>query len=453
MKGYLVPHPPLIVQGVGDGTEIPGTRAAYEQSAKEISGYAPETVVVVSPHSILYADYFHISPGNRAKGSFAQFHAPQVKFDVSYDSELAARIAETARQSGIPAGFLGERDRSLDHGTMVPLWFLRASSPALPLLVRVSLSGLPFVEQYRFGRCIRQAAASLNRRIAVIASGDLSHRLGGSYGFSPSGAEHDRFVRECIEASDLRRLFSIDPALAENAAECGLRSAMILAGVFDGLHVRSEVLHYEAPFGVGYLTAKFEGTGEAQSLLPLLLADRSARIRSRRRQEDAFVRLARETVERFVKTGHALRLPEELPAEMTGSRAGVFVSIQKNGGLRGCIGTTAPTCPNIAQEIIRNGISACSQDPRFDPVASDELDELTYSVDVLSEPEPVPDRSLLDPHRYGVIVTSGRRRGLLLPDLDGVETVDEQLEIARKKGGIRPDEPCSLERFEVVRHR
>lgn len=167
--------------------------------------------------------------------------------------------------------------------------------------------------------------------------------------------------------------------------------------------------------------------------------------------ESTPVRIARMTVESFVRNG---RFPaaSDVPAFGTGM-AGCFVSLHRRGALRGCIGTIFPTKDSVASEIIRNAVSACSEDPRFDPVRPDELDELEISVDVLDAPERVESEAELDPKRYGVIVTSGVRRGLLLPDLDGVDTVAEQLSIARNKAGLRADERCSIERFTVTRYR
>ena len=138
---------------------------------------------------------------------------------------------------------------------------------------------------------------------------------------------------------------------------------------------------------------------------------------------------------------------------MTGKQAGVFVSLKKHGSLRGCIGTISPVTQSIAKEILRNAVSSGTEDPRFPPVTKDELDELIYSVDVLGEAESITDKSELDVKRYGVIVTAGRKRGLLLPNLDGVDTIEQQLSIARKKAGIYDNEKVSMERFEVVRHK
>jgi len=164
------------------------------------------------------------------------------------------------------------------------------------------------------------------------------------------------------------------------------------------------------------------------------------------------VELARETVETYVKEGSITPPPSKLSSEMK-ERAGVFVSLHKFGELRGCIGTFEPTQHNVAHEIINNAISSATKDPRFPPVAPDELKDLEYSVDVLTKPKPAESKEKLDPKRYGVIVECGFRRGLLLPDLEGVDSVDYQIEICRLKAGIAPDEPVKLYRFEVKRYK
>lgn len=167
---------------------------------------------------------------------------------------------------------------------------------------------------------------------------------------------------------------------------------------------------------------------------------------------DAFVALARESFRAWTLEHRRIDVPSGLPADMTSRRAACFVSLHSNGQLRGCIGTLAPTQPSLAHEVIENAISACSRDPRFAPVRPDELDGIECSVDVLGEPTSVAGLDELDPKRYGVIVSRGMRRGVLLPDLEGVDTVEEQVAIAKMKAGIGAQEDCDLERFEVVRH-
>lgn len=170
------------------------------------------------------------------------------------------------------------------------------------------------------------------------------------------------------------------------------------------------------------------------------------------KKESAYVRLARETIENYIKNGKMISPPNDLSDEMIKQKAGVFVSIKKIGNLRGCIGTFMPTQENIAYEIIKNAISAAVDDPRFPPVTVSEFNDLTISVDVLSSPKEISDISELDPKKYGVIVSSGYKKGLLLPDLEGVDTAEEQIDIAKRKAGIYPGEEVKLYRFAVKRY-
>jgi AmmeMemoRadiSam system protein A len=228
-----------------------------------------------------------------------------------------------------------------------------------------------------------------------------------------------------------------------------------MAGALDGLAVRSELLSYEGPFGVGYAVAAFEPQGPDEgrhfgAAYEKRQLDEAGR---RKAGEDAYVRLARASLEYWLEKGSYLPLPEGLPADLTERKAGVFVSLKKEGRFRGCIGTTGPTTGSVAEEIIRNAVSAGVRDPRFDPVEVVELGFLTYSVDVLGEAELISSIEQLDPFRYGVIVYCGGRQGLLLPNLEGVDTPERQVEIALQKAGIGPEEPYSMSRFEVVRHK
>lgn len=165
------------------------------------------------------------------------------------------------------------------------------------------------------------------------------------------------------------------------------------------------------------------------------------------------VRLAKKTIEEFIRTRKKIAPDESELGELAGKKAGVFVCVKKHGELRGCIGTIMPTKDSVARETIDNAISAATCDTRFLPVTPDELPDITYSVDVLTTPEPVSDLSELDPKRYGVIVSAKGRRGLLLPDLEGVDTVERQIQISMMKAGISEGEPISVERFEVIRYK
>ena len=457
VAAYMVPHPPMIIPQVGRGSEkqITKTIRAYEAVAAGIAGIRPETIIVTSPHAVLYADYFHISPGEDATGDFGSFQAPEVRFAEKYDTELVKAICALAKEKDFPAGTLGERDRRLDHGTMVPLYFIEQQYTGFRL-VRVGLSGLSHAEHYEFGQIIRQAVEQTGRKAVLIASGDLSHKLQeyGPYGFAEEGPEYDRRIMDAAGRAAFGEMLTFEESFLDKAAECGHRSFLIMAGALDGMNVEAKVYTHEDVTGVGYGICSFRPTepnGERR-FLERYRAEQEEKLRQRREREDPYVRLARETVESWVLDRKTPGVPDWATAEMKQNRAGVFVSIHKDGKLRGCIGTFLPTRECIAKEIISNAVSASTRDPRFDPIGPEELKWLEINVDVLSTPEPIGGKEELDVKRYGVIVSSGSRRGLLLPDLDGVDTVDEQVDIARRKAGIREQDPITLERFEVVRH-
>ena len=453
----MVPHPPMIVPEVGRGSErqIEATRAAYAHVAEEIAALAPETIILSSPHATMYADYFHLSPGRCAEGSFARFRAPGVRFREEYDAELAKTVERLAIAEGLPAGTRGERDPGLDHGTMVPLYFIRQFCSGFRL-VRVGLSGLPLEDHYRLGRLIARAVEETGRRAVFVASGDLSHKLQsyGPYGYAPEGPEYDARIMDVCGRAAFGELFDFDEGFCDRAAECGHRSFAIMAGALDGLAVEAEALSHEDVTGVGYGVCAFRPAGpdESRRFLDIRQREQARRLGESRAKCDAWVDLAWRSVESWVLRHRVMDVPGGLPGELTGRRAGAFVSIHKQGRLRGCIGTIAPTRGTLAEEIIQNAVSAAARDPRFDPIRPDELKWLEISVDVLGEPEDIDSEDELDVKRYGVIVSRGRRRGLLLPDLDGVDTVRQQVDIARQKAGIAPGEKVDLQRFEVVRH-
>jgi AmmeMemoRadiSam system protein A len=457
IRAFMVPHPPMIVPEVGRGSEkqVEKTIKAYEKVADEIAELKPETIIISSPHSLNYYDYFHISPGAGAVGSFSDFGAPEVKFEVRYDQELVNLISDYAERSGSPAGTLGEKNPSLDHGTMVPLWFILKKYKDFKL-VRTGLSGYDLLKHYEYGMLIKDAVDELGRKVVYVASGDLSHKLQsyGPYGFAEEGPVYDKRIMDVCSGARFDELFDFDESFCEKAAECGHKSFVIMAGVLDGKAVHATQYSHEDITGVGYGICSFmpEGDDDKRHFLEARLKKVQNEIAQKSRESDAFVKLARESAEYFVKNGREMDLPSWVPPELLNRQAGAFVSIHKFGSLRGCIGTIASTKENIALEIIHNAVSAVSEDPRFEPVTEDELNYLDINVDVLGDAEKISSPAELDVKKYGVIVQSGYKRGLLLPDLDGVDTVEQQISIARRKGNIGPDEKIELFRFEVVRH-
>jgi len=455
---FIVPHPPLIIPEIGRGEEkkIRNTIDSYERVGQRIAAIKPQTIIVISPHSIMYGDYIHISPGPDGRGDMGRFHAENIEIKKKYDSSFISSLCEAVKRNGISAGSSGEKDPAIDHGVLVPLYYVEKYYTDYEL-VRISISGLSLLEHYRFGECIAQTVELLNRSTVIIASGDLSHKLGkGSpYGFAEEGPVFDRQVTKAMAAGNFMDFLTFEESFTEAAAECGLKSFIEMAGALDGQKVMPDFLSYEGPFGVGYAVCAYKPDGPDETRHfgdRLEMQQQQQKTQALRVTEDSYTRLAHESLETYLKTGLRLIRPDGLPHELLHKKAGVFVSLKKNGQLRGCIGTISPIESCVADEIIRNAVSSGTQDPRFPAVTEEELHSLTYSVDVLSEPEPITGIDQLDVKRYGVIVNSGMRHGLLLPNLDGVDTPSRQVDIALQKAGISSKEPYSMERFEVVRH-
>lgn len=458
--GAVVPHPPIIIPEIGgqEAQLLAATAQSIEQLAKDIRAAGVDTVVIISPHGPVFEDGLAINGSASLAGSFGQFGQEQLRLMASADLPLAEEIAQQANSEGIATVILNEEGArdfevslELDHGVLVPWYFLhkQLSQP----LVSITMGLLPYEDLYRFGQSIARAAAKLKRRIAVIASGDLSHRLAsdGPYGYHPQGPEFDAQVVKAMEQNQVEALFKISAKCISDAGECGLRPIIMMLGCLDGYRWQGQVYSYEGPFGVGYMVAKATPIERIPSLVEKLYAQRRTQLDKLKAGESPLVQLARQALEAYVQQDTKISAPQELTPELA-QQAGVFVSIKQHGNLRGCIGTIAPTQPNVAEEIINNAIQAGTQDPRFFPVEEDELETLTYSVDVLLPPEPISSSADLDVEKYGVIVRRGARTGLLLPNLEGVNSPAEQIAIAKQKAGIAPEEDCTMERFEVVRY-
>jgi MEMO1 family protein len=429
----IAPHPPIMVPEVGRESieSVRNSIDAMAELTRRVIESGAESVILISPHAPLEVDSFVAYEGPEVYGDFANFYAPGTEFSATVDTELLAAITSAAEKENYRVSTLP--DDLLDHGTSVPLYFLLRNGWSGPV-VALGYSFLSNDDHLRFGSCIARAVDQVGRRVAFIASGDLSHRLKSTApaGFNPSAHLFDEEVVNALRSNAPRRIVTIDPGLRKLAGECGYRSMLVAIGATSELPLTCEVLNYEAPFGVGYLVAQL--TSEA------LIDDLPG--------------LARRAVETFTRNGEILDPPAS-SAGLLGAPAPCFVCLKTlDGELRGCIGTVEPVKNTLAQEIIANAISAATTDPRFDSVREEELKDLVYSVDVLSPAEPATIEDL-DPRIYGVIVESEdeSRRGLLLPDIPGVDTVQQQLEIAMRKAGIPLGTPAKISRFKVERYR
>jgi len=342
--------------------------------------------------------------------------------EVEIDSELGKQILATSKH--LKEDYTAHQ---YEHSIEVQLPFLQYFKKDIRL-VPIILSYYPGATYKEIGKEIAKAVKELNKKVVIIASSDMTH-----YEPQKSAQKKDSQAIEAIlDLNEDELLKRVDEL---NISMCGYGPTVSLLSAAKELGATgAELVRYQTS---GDTTGDYSAVvGYAGIIITGM---------------SPLVRLAKETVEAYVRRGKTLDIGELTP-EMR-DKAGVFVSIHKFGGLRGCIGTFEPATENVAEEIIANAISSATRDPRFPAVAANELKDLSYSVDVLTTPEPIESQDQLDPKRYGVIVEAGWRRGLLLPDLEGVNTVNYQIDICRQKAGIMPNEPIKLYRFEVKRYK
>ncbi|MGB8956464.1 MAG: AmmeMemoRadiSam system protein A [Tumebacillaceae bacterium] len=462
LLGTLLPHPPLVIPEVGgeELKQVLQTQAAMRRIGAEVVDLQPDVVVVISPHGPMFEDAVSVMGGAVLQGDLEEFGA-DVTFAFDNDEELAQLIVQFGRQQNVPLyvvdeGIKAEFDleKELDYGATVPLYYVREAGYRGPVVL-LSPGFVNVETLYRAGMCVQYALRQLNRRAVLIASGDNSHALlaDAPAGYREEGPKYDALLQRAIGEGDWLTLMTLEEGFLEVAAEDTVRSLAVLLGAHDLAAVSGEVLSYEGPFGVGYTVARFAGGGETESLLHKIVAAEFKQMLRVREQESFFVRLAREALETYVREERVIEPPAPLPPELQ-ERAGCYVSLKMRGRLRGCIGTVEPGTGSLAEEIIRNAIASGVEDDRFFPVEEDELEGIVYTVDVLEPEEPVHDRSGLDPQQYGLIVIKDDRSALLLPNLQGVNTVEEQIQFTKEKAGIQPDEEdVEYFRFRVTRYR
>ncbi len=433
LYGALVPHAPILLPEIGGQRrdEVRETISALENNlVSELEEVEPELLVLVTPHGPVNSSRLTLFQGQRIEGSLVQFGFPQLKIEYPLAVDFIQQLIDSCGDDYLRVLREGDPQFTLDHGALVPLYFLQQAGLKLPLVL-LSMGLMEYEKLFSFGKRIAMLSEREGVKLALMASGDLSHRLTpeAPAGYNPEGSRFDQRVVEVLGESDYRALLDLDQNLIKRAGECGLRPLMVMLGGVEQEALRGRVFSYQGPFGVGYAVAGFKKRDERGELC---------------------LSLARRTVESFALEGEVPDCEPEGPLQ---ERRGVFVSIKKKGKLRGCVGTFEPTKENLAEEIITNAISAAFRDPRFPPVEADELNELSFSVDLIGDMESVTEAEELDPQKYGVLVQRGSRKGLLLPDLEGINTVEEQLTVAKRKAGLSPQDQVQIRCFRVERYR
>jgi len=434
--GCLAPHPPIIVPEVGQGRESAAsvTLAGMDALAARVRGARPDVLLVLSPHAP-FGEGLVCLDALWYQGGLQRFGVPHNLLETLGDREAFASFFDFLLGT-IPVRKIVTEKFLLDHASVVPLTWFKKAWKRLPPIILANPLGLGLHDAYALGR--RLAEFKDSRRWGLLSSGDLSHRVtpDAPAGYEPDGARFDAILIEALRRNKPQALLDLDAAFVERAGECGLRSVLTLMGLAGKAEL--EVFSYEAPFGVGYGTAIWDNMGKAFHDIPAL---------------------ARKSVRHYLENGRTLpaeegkRLFPESSLWETPRPCFVSLKTRSREDLRGCIGTLEPTCPSLGEEIIQNAVSSATRDPRFEPVTLPELADIRISVDVLGTPEAVAGQEELDPKRYGVIVEKDGRRGVLLPNLEEVDTVREQLLIASRKAGLHGPEGATLWRFTVERFR
>lgn len=459
---YLMPHPPIIIPEIGQGEErrVKDTVNSMKEIAREIRKKSPKTIVIITPHGPMFKDAIAISDVENIHGDFGKFGNSNIALNKDINTLMTKRIIENLLDEDISIAPINNDSKrnygieiELDHGALVPLYYIDKEYSDYNL-VHITYGILSKSELYKIGMIIKNTIEDLGKETIVIASGDLSHKLksSGPYDYNENGPLFDKKLLKFLENGDAKGIFSMDSKLIEQAGECGLRSIYILLGTLDLSSFNGQLLSYEGTFGVGYGVMKIEELEKKESLLKYIKNIEDEKIIESKKSRSPYVNLAYDSLEHYLRHGNHVEVSKELPKVMLSERRGVFVTYKMDGELRGCIGTILPTTDCIAEEIIRNSVEAGTRDPRFPPINLEELPFIEISVDELMKPEKATFKKL-DPKNYGVIVSTPSKSGLLLPDLEGVDTREEQLRIVLQKAGIEPDEDYDLKRFKVVRHR
>lgn len=444
----LMPHAPILAPGVGSTRqhkEVRHTMDAMVQVARHALAAQPDMVLLVSPHSPRRSGAFGIWRTPVLRGSLDLFGAPDCRVELPLDGAFADQLSEEVTSRGLHLWPINAT--TLDYGATVPLSYLCAAGWQSPtVVVGLPQGGAPGLDE--FGQAIAATAAKLKRRVALIASGDMSHRIGpgAPLGFNVEGNRFDESLIELLRHGSRQSIRQLDPKLVAIAAEDVVDSMRVALAASSYSAENGSVLSYEGPFGVGYGVAILsekshpESTTRTSSSLEWKAGGTVSHFAD-------LPSLARWSIEEQLRGGES-----DPPLNAGGAlleKRGVFVTLRlASGRLRGCAGTSSPTEPDLLRETWHCARAAAFADARFPALKKDELRRVRVTVSILSALEPVASLSELDPTLYGVVVTTeDGRAGLLLPALPGVDSPAEQVRLARHKGGIAEQEPARIQRF------
>lgn len=476
---YFLPHAPILISNIGNNQteQAQKTVTALERISNEIAKINPDTIVIISPHGPIFNDAISIYQLNHYRGDFEQFGVKELAVSFEKDDKfIEALLKENDSQEGLFYPLLDQEFEmfqqfpKLDHGILVPMYFLKKAG-VQSKIVCMSYGIFSYEKLMEHGLMIHKTSEALNQKTLIISSGDLSHTLTdcGPCAYHSSGEKLDLIICEAFENHSPYAPFLTKNSLIMEAEICGLNPFAIGIGAFIGRGIESTLLSYEGPFGVGYMVASIKENKNA----PL---DHYSKFKIQRNRENAqkrleehfYAKIARACIVHFQNTQRVPRtyltsngvkvenqffkFPFDVFESDLRETSGIFVTLMHMGNLKGCMGCVRPNGQQLLDLLVDFSINAYAFDSRFEPLDPQLIDELEVHVEILSPLEKVLSKEDLDPKAYGIFIEGKGRHGVLLPNIHGIGSVDEQLTIACNKVGIRVDEIETMHRFSTSKY-
>ncbi len=395
----LFPHPPVMIPEIGEekANQIKTTMEAVKKAMSLIMEEKPDTVVILSPHNICFSDGPTLLLGQELSGDMGAFGHPELSLSFSIDTNLLRHIAKKAallthvHSLDRAAAAQYKKSLQIDWGSFVPLYYLKQAGFDGKIIF-LTPDYAKRERTYALGNIVSSVAQKTKRRVAVIATGDLSHKLtkDASHGYTPKGAEYDAIVMKALERRDKLALDALPTPYVAEIDTCGLPSLYFLFGALGNRPAELSVLSHEGPFGVGYGVALY---------LPQAVPA------AKKEAPSPYVKLAKESIEKYVKMGRFLRVPKDLPPKLEKPGA-VIITLHEYGATRGFAYTLHPHFHSLAEEIIHMSKAAATEHQQISAVQPDELEDLEISVETIETLEPISSLDELDPSRYAFVVVS-----------------------------------------------
>ncbi len=463
LKSYITPHAPVIVREVGKSESIlcRKTHDSMSKIGREIAELKPKRIVVLSPHGPLFSDAISVLGNNKLEGDFEEFDCKELSYEFENDISFVNKLKYSAMEEDIYIAkvdsiFCENYDISpyVDYGSLVPLHFVDEYYLEKYEVVLITYGLLDLVDIYKFGQILRKSIEESMKSTVVIASGDLAHvsTNRGGYRNNIAASIYDVLIQSVLRGDRSVYDFITHPKKeVEKSKACSFRTFVMLFGMFDRKIFRSTLLSYEHPFGVGYLVAAIdEADGISPTLIPKI-ANYNEDIQTKKLSDDnPYIGLAKHTLKYYLKYGRR-PIIDESKYNISPQKAACFISLYDYSTLRASIGTIAPNHNNVIQDIVTNTIEAANT-KYFKDVTEEDVDDMKIVVDLIERVEKIKSSLELYPEMYGVIVKSGDKIGVVLPDLVDIDSADEQLSVALEKAGIKKFDYYELYRFQVTRH-